>query len=37
MGYAKQTSATVFADREMAMARARSNRALSAETTEYII
>ncbi|KAG7387119.1 hypothetical protein PHYPSEUDO_014639 [Phytophthora pseudosyringae] len=37
MLYAKQTSATVFAAREMAMARARSNRALSTETSEYIL
>ncbi|KAL4172615.1 hypothetical protein KRP22_007779 [Phytophthora ramorum] len=37
MGYAKQTSATVFAAREMAHARARSNRALSTETSEYIL
>ncbi|KAF1778409.1 hypothetical protein GQ600_4281 [Phytophthora cactorum] len=35
--YAKQTSATEFAAREMAMARARSNRALSTETSEYIL
>uniref|UniRef100_H3GUM9 START domain-containing protein n=1 Tax=Phytophthora ramorum TaxID=164328 RepID=H3GUM9_PHYRM len=37
MGYAKQTSATVFAAREMAHARARSNRALSTDTSEYIL
>ncbi|RLN46911.1 hypothetical protein BBJ29_009277 [Phytophthora kernoviae] len=37
MAYAKQTSATVFAAREMAQARARSNRALSTETAEYIL
>ncbi|KAG3184198.1 hypothetical protein PC128_g13866 [Phytophthora cactorum] len=37
MRYAKQTSATEFAAREMAMARARSNRALSTETSEYIL
>ncbi|ETN16911.1 hypothetical protein PPTG_06004 [Phytophthora nicotianae INRA-310] len=37
MGYAKQTSATEFAAREMAMARARSKRALSTETSEYIL
>ncbi|KAG3114864.1 hypothetical protein PI124_g17018 [Phytophthora idaei] len=37
MRYAKQTNATEFAAREMAMARARSNRALSTETSEYIL
>ncbi|KAE8890643.1 hypothetical protein PF005_g7387 [Phytophthora fragariae] len=37
MAYAKQTSAVVFALREMAQARARSNRALSSETAEYIL
>ncbi|EGZ19517.1 hypothetical protein PHYSODRAFT_350419 [Phytophthora sojae] len=37
MGFAKQTNAAVFAAREMAQARARSNRALSAETAEYIL
>ncbi|POM63675.1 Hypothetical protein PHPALM_20892 [Phytophthora palmivora] len=37
MGYAKQTNATVFASRELAMSRARSNRALSTEASEYIL
>ncbi|KAL3661989.1 hypothetical protein V7S43_012796 [Phytophthora oleae] len=34
---AKQENAMIFAQREMAMARARSNRALSTETSEYIL
>ncbi|KAF4030818.1 hypothetical protein GN244_ATG17373 [Phytophthora infestans] len=37
MAYAKQTSATEFAAREMAMASARSSRAISTENSEYII